>query len=113
MAGIVGKKMEKFIRSQFYEETNRKKVFNVWNSYSAITPRVAKTKETIRSYRIPAVIFTGTYDPVLNRMIGKILVNGMEDLVYWQPLQAGHDLLKETYNDQIYPVLQEYIFTKI
>jgi len=110
MMGIVSGKMEKFTISQFSDEVKRKKVFNVWNTYSLLLPKVSKTRETIRSYRIPTVIFTGTYDPVLNAMIGKILVTGMEEFVHWKPITAGHDLVKETYNDTIYPVLREFIY---
>lgn len=110
MMGFLNAKMEKFIGSQFGDEANRRKVFNVWNTYSLLVPRVGRSREVIREYRIPTVIFTGTYDPVLNNMIGKILVDGMEPWVHWHPIKAGHDLLKESYNDHIYPVLKQHIF---
>lgn len=110
MMGFLSKKMEKFIYSQYGDETNRKKIFNVWNSYSHITPRVAKSRQTIIEHQIPTVIFTGTYDPVLNEEIGKILSKGLEQYVHWQPIKAGHDLIKESYNDVIFPVLKEKIF---
>lgn len=110
MMGIVSKKMEKFIHSQYDDETNRKKIFNVWNAYSHITPRVSATRQAISEYRIPAVIFTGTYDPVLNEEIGRILSKGLEEYVHWQPIKAGHDLIKESYNEVIYPVIAKKIF---
>ncbi len=110
MMGFVSKKMEKFTHSQFGDREKREKVLHVWNAYSLIVPRVGITKQILREYRIPVVLFTGKYDPVLNSEIGSILHKDLENLLTWKVLEAGHDLLKPIYCQNIYPVLAERIF---
>ncbi len=99
--GIVKEKMKKFVYSQFSEKENRLKILHVWNTYSIITPSVRKVKATIKEHQIKTLIFTGTYDPVLNEEIGYILENGLEDQVKWVKIKAGHDLLKPAYAEII------------
>ncbi len=99
--GIIKKKMKKFVYSQFSDEENRFKILHVWNTYSIITPSVRKVKATIQEYHIKTLIFTGTYDPVLNEEIGYILSHGLEEEVKWIKIKAGHDLLKPAYSDLI------------
>lgn len=110
--GILSKKMEKFTRAQFSDAQRREKVFHVWNAYSQLLPRVSVTRQTIREYRIPTIIFTGKYDPVLNPQIGSILTQGMDGLINWHVLDSGHDLLKPSYCDAIYPVLSEKLYAR-
>lgn len=99
--GIVKEKMKKFVYSQFSDKENRLKILHVWNTYSNITPSVRKIKETILKHQIKTIIFTGTYDPVLNEENGYILQNGIEEYVKWVKIKAGHDLLKPAYADLI------------
>jgi pimeloyl-ACP methyl ester carboxylesterase len=99
--GIIKDKMKKFVHAQFSEKENRLKILHVWNTYSIITPSVKKVKATIREFGIKTLVFTGTYDPVLNQEIGHILSTGLEQEVKWVKIKAGHDLLKPTYADLI------------
>jgi pimeloyl-ACP methyl ester carboxylesterase len=99
--GIIKEKMAKFVHSQYGEEEKRLKIFNVWNTYSVITPRVRKVKANIKQHHLKTLIFTGTYDPVLDEKIGYILSVGLEDEVKWVKIEAGHDLLKPVYADLI------------
>jgi pimeloyl-ACP methyl ester carboxylesterase len=99
--GIIKEKMAKFVHSQFSDKENRLKVLHVWNTYSIITPSVRKVKATILQYHIKTLIFTGTYDPVLNEEIGHILSHSLENEVKWIKIKAGHDLLKPAYADLI------------
>lgn len=101
--GIIKKKMKKFVYSQFSEKENRLKILHVWNTYSIITPSVRKVKATIKEHQIKTLIFTGTYDPVLNEEIGYILSNGLEEDVKWIKIKAGHDLLKPNYS----PIIEQ------
>ena len=93
--------MAKFVHSQFSDKENRLKVMHVWNTYSIITPSVRKVKATILQYHIKTLIFTGTYDPVLNEEIGHILSHSLDNEVKWIKIKAGHDLLKPAYADLI------------
>lgn len=113
MMGFVSKKMEKFTHSQFGDRKKREKVFHVWNAYSRFNPQVRITKQLLRQYHIPVVLFTGKYDPVFNSEIGNILQTEIKDLVTWKILEAGHDLLKPVYCEDIYPVLAERIFSPL
>jgi len=99
--GIVNEKMKKFVHSQFGDQQNRLKVMNVWNTYSIITPRIRTVKSIIKEHSIRTLIFTGTYDPVLDAEIGKIMSEGLEGEVKWIKIKAGHDLLKPAYADII------------
>jgi len=99
--GIVEEKLKKFVYAQFGEQENRLKVLHVWNTYSNITPRVRNVKSIISSKKIPTLIFTGTYDPVLDQKIGHILQVGIEDQVKWIKIEAGHNLLKPAYAEII------------
>ncbi len=99
--GIVKEKMAKFVHSQYGEEEKRLKIFNVWNTYSIITPPVRKVKANIKEHHLKTVIFTGEYDPVLDSQIGHILSTGIEEEVKWVKIKAGHDLLKPAYADLI------------
>lgn len=98
---IINEKMKKFVYSQFSDADNRLKVLNVWNTYSIITPKVSNVKKIIQKFQIKTLIFTGTYDPVLNEKIGYILSTGIEEYVKWIKIKAGHDLLKPVYADLI------------
>jgi len=99
--GIITEKLKKFVYAQFGEKENRLKILHVWNTYSIITPRVRQVKSMLQQYNIKALIFTGTYDPVLDEKIGHILQVGIEDQVKWVKIQAGHNLLKPHYSDLI------------
>lgn len=99
--GIISEKMAKFVHSQYGDPENRMKIFNVWNTYSILTPRVRKVKANIKEYHLKTVIFTGEYDPVLDQQIGYILSTGLEEEVKWIRMKAGHDLLKPAYVDLI------------
>ena len=92
--------MKKFVYSQFSDRENRLKILHVWNTYSIIIPSVRKVKATIKEHHIKTLIFTGTYDPVLNEEIGYILSHGLEE-VRWIKIKAGHDLLKPAYAEII------------
>lgn len=99
--GIISEKLKKFVYSQYSDAENRKKIQNVWNTYSILTPRVRDVKAKIKEYNLKTLIFTGEYDPVLDQQIGHILSVGIEDQVKWIKMKAGHDLLKPAYVDQI------------
>jgi len=113
MMGILSKKMEKFTKAQFGDEERRKKVFHVWNAYSHLLPRVSASRKILREYKIPAVIFTGRYDPVLNPQIGSILTHDMDGLIQWHILDSGHDLLKPAYCDSIHSILFDKLYHKL
>jgi len=98
---MISEKMKKFVYSQFSDADNRLKVMNVWNTYSMITPKVRNVKKMMSDYNIKTLIFTGTYDPVLDEEIGYILSSGIEQQVKWVKIKAGHDLLKPVYADTI------------
>lgn len=98
---LVNDKMIKFVYSQFSEEEKRIKVMNVWNTYSKIMPSLSKVKKNIHTNTIPTLIFTGDYDPVLDKKIGEILQKDLHHRVKWVKMKAGHDLLKPHYSDQI------------
>lgn len=99
--GIISEKMAKFVYSQYGDPENRMKIFNVWNTYSIITPRVRHVKAIIKKHHLKTLIFTGEFDPVLDQQIGHILSVGLEDEVKWIKMKAGHDLLKQVYVDLI------------
>jgi hypothetical protein len=93
--------MAKFVYSQYGDPENRMKIFNVWNTYSIITPRVRNVKAIIKKHHLKTLIFTGEHDPVLDEQIGYILSIGLEEEVKWIKMKAGHDLLKPVYADII------------
>jgi pimeloyl-ACP methyl ester carboxylesterase len=109
MMRLIPQPMEKFLHAQFGKEELRKLIFHVWNSYSRIETPIRITKRILTEQNIPTLVFTGMYDPVLNKEIGQILLKGLESKVKWISLPSGHHLLKPTLCEEIHREVYQHI----
>lgn len=108
-AGLLNPALYKFVSGNLATPEKRQLVLNTWRSYALLSGANTHTCHIIRELNIPAHIFTGIYDRVLHKDIGKQFAKRSGAIHH--ELKAGHDLIRPKTNAALKPVLDAIFAT--
>lgn len=102
----INKSIYNFTHYYLDDKNERELLYKRWTTMGKIHPKISTIKAAIRQYKIPVTLIFGKYDKIILTKNGKLLAKGLEDCITITELNAGHQLLKETYSAEIIAMFQ-------
>jgi pimeloyl-ACP methyl ester carboxylesterase len=99
--GLINNSVYKFLRHQLETQPKRQKVYDTWVFFRNIHPDIPNVQHIINTKSINIQLYYGKFDTIIPPRFGKEFVKGLNNKDALHILDSGHNLIKESVNQEI------------
>lgn len=100
-AGLFNKSIFNFVHYYLDEKESRIILYKRWTTMRSFKPDLMEIRKIIASHHKHIRLLFGRHDKIIITKRGRLFARNMQHLIYVQEINAGHQLLRQKYTDEI------------